>query len=100
VTAVLAERGESAVILVGTSSIMTYPGALDISGNKDLIINMVSYLSVQENVISIAPKSLAGSTLQIPSLQTSMILTAIVLVVMPVAVLAIGYLVIWRRRRL
>ena len=53
-----APKPETRVVVVGDSDFASN-GVLGIQGNRDLFMNMVGWLSQQENLISIRPKEAA-----------------------------------------
>jgi len=95
------ETGESRLI-VGGSSFVLYPERafglpLTGPGNRDFVLNSLSWLQGQTELISIRPKSLIRLPLRMNQLQF-FLFAGIVVIVVPVLVLG-GGLVIWLRRR-
>ena len=95
------ESGESRLV-VGGSSFVLYPEQafglpLTGPGNKDFVLNSLSWLEGQKELISIRPKSLIRLPLRMNQLQF-FLFAGIAVIVVPVLVLGTG-LVIWLRRR-
>lgn len=92
-----APKPETRVAVVGDSD---FPAnfALGVRGNQDMFMNIVGWLSQQENLISIRPREASDRRLTITSTQQIwMILAA--LVVVPGAVFGAGIYSWWRRRK-
>ena len=71
---------------------------LGFQGNKDLVMNMVNWLSAEESLISIRPKSQEHQTLDMNQRQMGRLLYLGVFGV-PLVIILIGAGVWWRRRR-
>jgi ABC-type uncharacterized transport system involved in gliding motility auxiliary subunit len=70
---------------------------LGVEGNRDLFMNVVGWLSQQENLISIRPREPADRRLTLTASQvTGMFVLSVFLV--PIAVLSAGAYTWWRRR--
>jgi ABC-type uncharacterized transport system involved in gliding motility auxiliary subunit len=67
-------------------------------GNADLFLNTISWLTAQENLISIRPRETGDSRLSIEPWQITMVGWFAVLV-LPGAVMAVGIYTWVRRRR-
>jgi ABC-type uncharacterized transport system involved in gliding motility auxiliary subunit len=67
------------------------------NGNRDLFLNMLNWLSSDEDLISIRPKDPEDRRLSLSRSQMNMIFYTSVLL-MPLAVIAAGVSVWWRRR--
>ena len=66
-------------------------------GNKDFTKNSIKYLAQNGGVISIGPKDLSPTYLDIPASQVRIVI-ALTVVVLPLIILAAGFFV-WRKRR-
>ena len=75
-----------------TNSTLGFPG-----GNRDLFLNMMSWLSSDEDLISIRPKDPEDRRLTLNAAQMSRIFYATVLG-FPLLIIAGGTYVWWRRR--
>ncbi len=71
--------------------------AINISGNRDLFMNIVGWLSQQENLIAIRPKEPGDSRLTLTNDQARRV-AWFALFVLPGAILALGVYTWWRRR--
>lgn len=89
-------KAETRVVVVGDSDFAanTY---LNFQGNKDLFMNMVSWLAQQENLISIRPKEPDDRRLTLTAIQQRNILW-LAWVILPCAIIAAGVYTWWRRR--
>lgn len=87
---------ETRVIVVGDSDFASN-AALGIQGNRDMFLNMVGWLSQQENLISIRPREPEDRRITLTATQQSNILW-LSLVVIPAAVFGMGVYSWWRRR--
>ena len=85
------------LVVTGTSS-MGVNAYLGFQGNKDLIMNMVNWLSAEESLISIRPKSQEHQTLDMNQRQMGRLLYLGVFG-LPLAIILLGTGVWWRRRR-
>jgi ABC-type uncharacterized transport system involved in gliding motility auxiliary subunit len=88
-------RGETRVAVIGDSDFAAN-GFLGIQGNRDMFLNTVSWLSQQENLISIRPHEADDRRLTLTSDQQRLLTWGTVLVI-PAAIFFIGFLN-WRRR--
>jgi gliding motility-associatede transport system auxiliary component len=85
------------LVVTGTASL----GAnayLGFQGNKDLVMNMINWLSAEENLISIRPKSQEHQTLNMNERQMSL-LRYLGIFGLPLIIILVGTGVWWRRRR-
>jgi gliding motility-associatede transport system auxiliary component len=85
------------MVVTGTASL----GAnayLGFQGNKDLVMNMINWLSAEENLISIRPKSQEHQTLNMNERQMSL-LRYLGIFGLPLIIILVGTGVWWRRRR-
>ena len=71
--------------------------AINISGNRDLFMNIVGWLSQQENLIAIRPKEPGDSRLTLTNDEARRV-AWFALFVLPGAILALGVFTWWRRR--
>ena len=92
-----APKPETRVAVIGDSDFAAN-FALGVRGNRDMLMNVVGWLSQQENLISIRPREPSDRRLTLTlTQQIWMILTA--MVVVPGAVFGAGIYSWWRRRR-
>jgi ABC-type uncharacterized transport system involved in gliding motility auxiliary subunit len=91
-----ATKPETRVAVIGDSDFAANAG-VGIQGNKDLFMNMVGWLSQQENLISIRPKEPNDSRITLTATQQNNIVW-LSLVVIPVCVFGTGISIWWRRR--
>jgi ABC-type uncharacterized transport system involved in gliding motility auxiliary subunit len=87
---------ETRVVVMGDSDFASN-AAVNISGNRDLFMNIVGWLSQQENLISIRPKEAGDSRLTLTNDQARRI-AWLALLILPGAILALGVSTWWRRR--
>jgi gliding motility-associatede transport system auxiliary component len=71
----------------------------DFSGNRDLFLNTVNWVSGDENLISIRPKSAEQGKLTITNKQTNIIFFFTVILI-PAVVLFSGVAIWWKRRKM
>ena len=83
-------------MVVGSSSWVAN-SYLRIAGNRDLILNMMNWLSADEDLISIRPKEPEDRRLNMTRNQMTLVFYASVLAI-PLLILAAGLSVWWRRR--
>jgi len=88
---------EQRVVVVGTSQFLAneYVGLL---GNLDLGINMVNWLTNDESLITIQPRSRQDLTLELTRASLSLIGFGF-LIILPLAFLITGGVIWWRRRK-
>ena len=91
-----APKPESRVVVVGDSDFASN-SALGIQGNRDIALNMVSWLAQQENLIAIRPHDPQDRRIQLTEDQTQRIFW-IALLIIPGLLLANGVRVWWKRR--
>jgi ABC-type uncharacterized transport system involved in gliding motility auxiliary subunit len=94
--AVAASGGQNRIVVVGSSSWVAN-GFFSFNGNRDLLLNMVNWLSSDEELISIRPKDPEDRRLSMSRSQMTMIFYTSVLL-MPLAVIAAGLSLWWKRR--
>jgi ABC-type uncharacterized transport system involved in gliding motility auxiliary subunit len=70
---------------------------ISVSGNRDLFMNVIGWLTQQENLISIRPREAGDSRLTLTNDQARRI-SWLALLVLPAAILAFGVYTWWRRR--
>jgi ABC-type uncharacterized transport system involved in gliding motility auxiliary subunit len=91
-----APKPETRVVIVGDSDFASN-GVLGVQGNRDLFMNIVGWLSQQENLISIRPKEPDDRRITMTStVQTDV--TILSLLIIPGMVFASGFYAWWRRR--
>ena len=91
-----ASNNQSRIVVVGSSSWVT-DGFIGFNGNGDLFLNMVNWLSSDEELISIRPKDPEDRRLTLSRGSMSMIFYTSVLL-LPLAVIGAGISVWWKRR--
>jgi len=91
-----APKPETRVIVLGDSDFAAN-GGLGIQGNRDLFMNMVGWLSQQENLISIRPKEADDRRITLTATQQSNI-AWLSLLIIPGLVFGSGVYTWWRRR--
>jgi ABC-type uncharacterized transport system involved in gliding motility auxiliary subunit len=89
-------KAETRLVVVGDSDFAAN-SAIGIQGNRDLALNMVSWLAQQENMIAIRPKDPQDRRIQLTEDQSQRIFW-LALLVIPGALLATGVRVWWKRR--
>ena len=83
-------------VVVGSSGFAAN-NFIPFNGNRDLVLNMVNWLSSDEELISIRPKDPEDRRLSLNRRQMQMILyTSVIL--MPLAVILAGVSMWWKRR--
>ena len=90
------KKAEGRFVALGTSYLAAN-GYLGFQGNRDLFMNMVSWLGSEEDMISVRPKPSESQHLDLTASQMSKILFLGVLGV-PLFIIAVGAFVWWRRR--
>jgi ABC-type uncharacterized transport system involved in gliding motility auxiliary subunit len=90
------ENGQGRFVVVGSSG-WAGNNILGFQGNRDLILNMMNWLSSDEDLISIRPKAPEDRRLNMTRRQMSSIFYTSVIGV-PLIVIAAGLMVWWRRR--
>ena len=78
------------------SSLVASNRFLNFQGNRDLILNMVDWLTANENMMSIRPKPPESQRLNLTAQQMNMVLLRLIAV--PVVIIAAGIIVWWGRR--
>jgi ABC-type uncharacterized transport system involved in gliding motility auxiliary subunit len=91
-----APKPETRVIVIGDSDFAANSG-LGIQGNRDLFMNMVGWLSQQENLISIRPKEADDRRITLTATQQSNIVWLSLLII-PACIFGTGVYTWWRRR--
>ena len=89
-------KTEGRFVAVGTSS-LAVNAYLGFQGNRDLVMNMVNWLSAEEDLISIRPKLPESQQLNVTAQQMRQILYLGVLG-LPLLIVVAGAAVWWRRR--
>jgi ABC-type uncharacterized transport system involved in gliding motility auxiliary subunit len=91
-----ATAGKGRVVVVGSSE-WASNSALRFQGNRDLLLNMLNWLSSDEDLISIRPKDPEDRRLTLNRRQMSLLFWSSV-VFLPLIVVGSGLAVWWRRR--
>lgn len=91
-----APKPEARVVVFGDSDFPSN-SMMGISGNGDLLMNAVGWLSQQENLISIRPKEAGNSRLTLTATQQANVQWLSLLIV-PFAIFGTGVYTWWRRR--
>ncbi|MGA8184045.1 MAG: GldG family protein [Terriglobia bacterium] len=91
------KKGEGRLVVTGTS-LVGANAYLGFQGNKDLVMNMVNWLSAEESLISIRPKSQEHQTLDMNQRQM-FFLRYLGIFGLPLFIVLVGAGVWWRRRR-
>jgi ABC-type uncharacterized transport system involved in gliding motility auxiliary subunit len=91
-----AKPPETRVVVMGDADFASNV-AINISGNRDFFMNIVGWLSQQENLIAIRPKEAGDSRLTLTNDQARRI-AWLALLVVPGLILAMGVRTWWRRR--
>ena len=94
--AVASSGGQSRIVVVGSSSWVAN-SFVSFNGNRDLFLNMINWLSSDEELISIRPKDPEDRRLAMSRGQMAMIFYSSV-ILMPLAVIAAGLSLWWKRR--
>jgi ABC-type uncharacterized transport system involved in gliding motility auxiliary subunit len=89
-------KGDGRLVALGTS-LVAANRFLGFQGNRDLILNMVDWLTSNESMMSIRPKPPAAQHLNLTTSQMNSILLRLIAV--PVVIIAAGIIVWWGRRR-
>ena len=89
-------KPETRVVVFGDSDFVATSG-LGIQGNRDLFLNTVGWLSQQENLISIRPKSPNDSRITLTATQQTNIMLLSLLII-PAFIFGSGVYSWWRRR--
>jgi ABC-type uncharacterized transport system involved in gliding motility auxiliary subunit len=91
-----APKPETRVVVVGDSDFAAN-GGLGIQGNRDLFMNIVGWLSQQENLISIRPKEADDRRVTLTATQQANI-NWLSLLIIPGSIFGTGVYTWWRRR--
>jgi len=90
------EGAKGRFVVVGSSSWIGN-GGLQLSGNRDLFLNMVNWLSSDEDLISIRPKDPEDRRLNMNQRQSNLMFFGSVIGI-PALMFLAGFSVWWRRR--
>jgi ABC-type uncharacterized transport system involved in gliding motility auxiliary subunit len=90
------ETGNGRFVVVGTSS-FAINNFIGFDGNRDLFLNMLSWLSSDEDLISIRPKEPTDRPLNMNARQVNLMFYSSV-IGLPLLIVAMGVGVWWRRR--
>jgi ABC-type uncharacterized transport system involved in gliding motility auxiliary subunit len=93
-----AKKPEGRLVVLGTSTFASNQ-ALGFQGNRDLFLNIVSWLAGQEGEIAIRPKDPRQNPIFLTSAQSRTVLW-LSIVVLPGAVMVCGIWLVVRRRRI
>jgi ABC-type uncharacterized transport system involved in gliding motility auxiliary subunit len=88
-------KPQGRVVALGTS-LMPANAYLAFQGNRDLFMNMIDWLSAEEDLISIRPKPPELQHLNLTTAQMNGLLLRVAIV--PLVILAVGIMVWWGRR--
>lgn len=91
-----APKPETRVVVIGDSDFAANAG-LGIQGNRDLFMNIVGWLSQQENLISIRPKEPDDRRVTLTATQQSNI-AWLSIIIIPLCIFGAGIATWWRRR--
>lgn len=91
------KEGEKGLFVVVGSSRWVTNGFLKFNGNRDLFLNMINWLSSDEDLISIRPKEPTDNRLTMTARQMNVVFYESV-VFIPLLIVAAGVAVWWRRR--
>ncbi|MDP2703527.1 MAG: Gldg family protein, partial [Candidatus Rokubacteria bacterium] len=92
-----AKKPEGRLVVLGTSTFASNQG-LGFQGNRDLFLNIVSWLAGQEGEIAIRPKDTRQNPIFLTSAQSRTVLW-LSIVILPGAVMVCGIWLVVRRRR-
>jgi len=90
------ENSEGRFVVIGSSS-WAANGFLDFNGNGDLALNVINWLSSDEDLISIRPKEQEDRRVTLTNAQMNMI-KIFSQFMLPLAIVFVGVSVWWRRR--
>jgi ABC-type uncharacterized transport system involved in gliding motility auxiliary subunit len=90
------ENNEGRFVVVGSAD-WAANYILRFAGNRDLFLNMINWLSADEDLISIRPKDPEDRRIQLTRAQMTLVRTVSQFLI-PLAVIALGVMVWWRRR--
>jgi ABC-type uncharacterized transport system involved in gliding motility auxiliary subunit len=90
------ENGNGRFVVVGSGTWIGN-GFLKFNGNRDLFLNMMNWLTSDEDLISIRPKETEDRRLNMTSRQMSLVFYESI-VALPVLMVVLGVGVWWRRR--
>jgi ABC-type uncharacterized transport system involved in gliding motility auxiliary subunit len=93
-----ARKPEGRLVVLGTSTFASNQG-LGFQGNRDLFLNIVSWLAGQEGEIAIRPKDTRQNPVFLTSAQSRTVLW-LSIVILPGAVMVCGIWLVVRRRRI
>jgi ABC-type uncharacterized transport system involved in gliding motility auxiliary subunit len=94
--AAASSSGNSRVVVAGSSNWISN-SFLSFNGNRDLFLNMVNWLSSDEELISIRPKDPEDRRLSLSRAQMTLLFYSSVLL-LPLAIVGVGLSVWWKRR--
>lgn len=88
-------KPDARIVALG-SSLVASNRFLNFQGNRDLVLNMVDWLTANENMMSIRPKPAESQHLNLTAQQMNMVLLRLIAV--PLVIIAAGVIVWWGRR--
>lgn len=95
----LSTKGDSNIILFSTSSLLSAEDYM-LSGNRELVLNSITYLNDSAGGVSVDPKIYTSASLNITSDGQKSLLFILVSIVIPVAILVSGIVTVYRRKKL
>lgn len=96
--AVVSAKGDSRLVVFGDSDFISN-SYLDLSGNKDLFLNVINWLTEEKDLVAIPPKEIKNTPLILTRNQAKMVFW-IPVVITPGLILILGIAAYIRRRRL
>jgi ABC-type uncharacterized transport system involved in gliding motility auxiliary subunit len=90
------ENGSGRFVVTGSSS-WTTNGAIALAGNRNLFLNVMAWLSADEDLISIRPKEPEDRRLEMSTRQMNLVFYESI-VALPLLMVVLGVGVWWRRR--
>lgn len=88
------------IIVMGSASYVSQSTYAENAGNSSLFAGCISYLSKNEEIITIIGKNLVTNRLNFTSTTQMYTVALIVMLVIPATVLAVGFIIFLRRRHL
>jgi ABC-type uncharacterized transport system involved in gliding motility auxiliary subunit len=89
-------KSDARLVALGSSLVASNRFLNAFPGNRDLALNMVDWLTANENMMSIRPKPSESQHLNLTAQQMNMLLLRLITV--PVVIIAAGIIVWWGRR--
>lgn len=91
----LSKSADGRVVALGTSALASN-AYLGFQGNRDLFMNIVNWLSSEEDLISIRPKPPESQVLNVTAEQMNRVFLGVL--ALPIFIIIVGTMVWWRRR--